>query len=62
MHSGNIGQESRIMDVGIGNVLGKVSCVDKPLKDSWNRNWVSQSIRRVKPWGGAEMVLGGVVG
>lgn len=46
---GNIGQESRIMDMGIDSVLGKVSYVDKPLRDSWNGNGVSQSIRRVKP-------------
>lgn len=62
LHGGNIGQESRIMDMGIGSVLGKVSCVDKPLRDSWNGNGVSQSIRRVKPWGGAEVVVGGVGG
>lgn len=53
------GQESRIRDAGIGSVLGKVSCADKLLRDSWNRNGVSQSIRGVKPWGGAEVVLGG---
>lgn len=60
LHDGDIGQESRITDMGIGSVLGKTSCVDKPLRDSWNGNGVSQSIRRVKPWGGAEVVMGGV--
>lgn len=49
MYDGNTGQESGIMDMGIGSVLGKVSCVDKPTRDSWNGNGVSQSIRRVKP-------------
>lgn len=43
------GQESGIMGAGIGSVLGKVSCADKLLKDSWNRNGASQSIRGVKP-------------
>lgn len=38
LHGGNIGQESRIMDTGTGSVLGKVSCVDKLLRDSWNGN------------------------
>lgn len=32
----------------MGSVLGKVSCVDKLLRDSWNGNGVSQSIRRAK--------------
>lgn len=59
---GNTGQDSRIMDMGIGSVLGKVSCLDKLLRDSWNGNGVSQSIRRVKPWGGAEVVMGEVGG
>lgn len=44
--------------MGIGSVLGKVSCVDKPLRDSWNGNGLSQSIRGVKARGGAEVVLG----
>lgn len=53
------GHESRIMGAGINGVLGKVSCADKLLRDSWNRNGVSQSIRGVKPRGGAEVVPGG---
>lgn len=37
------------MNMGMGSVLGKVSCVDKPLRDSWNGNVVNQSITGVKP-------------
>lgn len=49
------GNRPGIQHLGYGNscVLGKGSCADQLLRDSWDGDRMSQSIRRVKPRGGA---------